>query len=313
MKLTTIHTNPVRISLLLMVALTIAVVAGSHFSRLVQIEKANVVLKNRIALDLFELGLSGAPEQMTESNNVVKTYIIDLNQYLAEVNFPLRVSKISHYAPVSETPANTKIIELNSARRTIPVAVYIVSPRVYWWAFVVPPMLSALFFMLLRINRRNVEYAGQAAEIENIDIPPKLIIDLRDKTLYLDSDSELKAALSNKPLCFYLAMLTFCSQSTEPQLFHTKQLPEDFISLANKYFSRLLELGHSRRKRPDFDNNIDKMLSEIRTALDEIMAEQPDLKSIYFPQKAQGEGSRSKLHNFALSAVSQDNFEIIGN
>jgi hypothetical protein len=83
-------------------------------------------------------------------------------------------------------------------------------------------------------------------------------------------------------------MLSYCTQTESPQLFHNKQLPEDFIALANKYFSRLLELGHSRRKRPDFDNNIDKMLSEIRTALDEIMSSDAELKKRFFPAKSPG-------------------------
>jgi hypothetical protein len=83
--------------------------------------------------------------------------------------------------------------------------------------------------------------------------------------------------------------------------------------LANKSFGRLIELGHTKRKRPDFNANLDKTLSEIRAALDEVFAGYTEEKEIYYPPRAQGEGSRSKQHSYALSEIKLEDIEIIGN
>ena len=85
------------------------------------------------------------------------------------------------------------------------------------------------------------------------------------------------------------------------------------MTLANKSFGRLIELGHTKRKRPDFNANLDKTLSEIRAALDEVFADFPEEKDTFYPPRAQGEGSRSKQHSYALVSIKEDNIEIIGN
>lgn len=298
---------------ILAISLLVALMLGSYHSRSVEIEKASVVLKNRIALDLIDLGLESDSTQITQDNHVVKTYIAGLNNHLAEVKFPLRVNKILHFEADSVGEGSTMTLILQNARNEVPVTVTVVSPWIKWWSLLLPGLFVFGFFTLYSLNTRDLLLAVSLNQKEIVKVPPKLVVDLRDRTLYLDSNKEQSSTLSNKPLCFYLAMLTYCRDTSAPQLFHNKQLPEDFIALANKYFSRLLELGHSRRKRPDFDNNIDKMLSEIRAALEEIMSDEPELKSMFFPQKAQGEGSRSKLHNFALTEVTPESFELIGN
>lgn len=294
-------------------ALLVALMLGSYHSRTVEIEKASVVLKNRIALDLIDLGLESDSTQITQDNHVVKTYIAALNNHLEEIKFPLRVNQILHFKAERTFEGSFITLTLQNARNEVPVTTAVVSPLFKWWALIVPAIFVFAFFTLYSLNKRDFLKAMSLSQKEVIKPTPKLIVDLRDRTLYLDANKEISSTLSNKPLCFYLAMLTYCCDTGAPQLFHNKQLPEDFIALANKYFSRLLELGHSRRKRPDFDNNIDKMLSEIRAALEEIMSDEPELKSVFFPQKAQGEGSRSKLHNFALTEVTPDSFELIGN
>jgi hypothetical protein len=307
------HLKPIGFSCILFFVLLFALSLGSYHSRDVQIEKASVVLKNRIALDLIDLGLESSNGKMTQDNKTVRYYINNLNEYLEDTEFPLRVYKIEHYEALDFEPQNTKTIELQNTRNTIPIVVEVVSSIVNWWSITLPALLSIAFYALFFFSSNQEGVTQVSATKEEDKTPPKLLIDLRDRTIYLNSAPEHKSTLSNKPLCFYLAMLTYCCQNATPQLFHNKQLPEDFLALANKYFSRLLELGHSRRKRPDFDNNIDKMLSEIRTALEEILAEQAELKKIFFPQKAQGEGSRSKLHNFALTELTAESFELIGN
>jgi hypothetical protein len=89
-------------------------------------------------------------------------------------------------------------------------------------------------------------------------------------------------------------------------------VPEELQELANKYFYRLVELGHTIRKRPNFNNSLEKTLSEIRAALDDVLNDCPELKELYYPPKAFGEGSRSRMHSYGLVNVSQGNIEIIG-
>jgi hypothetical protein len=75
---------------------------------------------------------------------------------------------------------------------------------------------------------------------------------------------------------------------------------------------RLMELGHTKRKRPDFNANLDKTLSEIRAALDEVFAGYSEEKTRYYPPRAQGEGSRSKQHSYALPVLHHADIQIIG-
>lgn len=307
-----LNAPPIISAAVLLLFLITATVLGSLDSRQAHIEKSIVVLKNRIALDLFDLGLETDSNQITHDNIIVRSYIRDLNQYLEDVNFPIKVQKIMHYSLNEQTSAESIAIELHNARNTIPIQIIINTPLIKPGSIILCIFFAAAYLGLVSTNQKKVAQSAIVNNKEVVKKPPKLIVDLRERTIYLSSNSEQAAQLSNKPLCFYLAMLNYCCEHEAPQLFHNKQLPEDFIALANKYFSRLLELGHSRRKRPDFDNNIDKMLSEIRTALDEIMSNEPDLKGVFFPQKAQGEGSRSKLHNFALLQVKSDSYELIG-
>ena len=91
-----------------------------------------------------------------------------------------------------------------------------------------------------------------------------------------------------------------------------KDVPEELLTLANKYFYRLVELGHTIRKRPNFTNSLEKTLSEIRAALDEVWQEQPEIKETYYPPKAHGEGSRSRLHHYGLKAIEIADIEVIG-
>ena len=118
--------------------------------------------------------------------------------------------------------------------------------------------------------------------------------------------------LANKPLCFYTALIEFCIAHPDILLNQNKELPSELITLANKYFLRLTELGHTIRKRPNFSNSLEKTLSEIRAALDEIFVDDVELKALLFPPKAHGEGSRSKLHHYGLKLQNMELVEIIG-
>ena len=90
-------------------------------------------------------------------------------------------------------------------------------------------------------------------------------------------------------------------------------MPTELLALANKSFGRLIELGHTKRKRPDFNANLDKTLSEVRAALDEVFVRYSKEKETYYPPRAQGEGSRSKQHSYALPSIREEDIEIVGN
>ncbi|BDX05376.1 hypothetical protein [Planctobacterium marinum] len=314
MNFSMLKTNPIVQSLLLFVVLTLVTIQGNSLSRQQQIDDALLTLKNRVALDIIDLNISNELGSKAKDDHTVQRYMQNLNEYLSREKFPLRLVSIDqfHYEGEQQIPnAELKLFSLQSSRTSIDVVVSVVERKFQAWTMLFPPFFSLIFFIICRFNKQQL-FANPVKAEEEPKAAPKLVIDLRERTLFIDQAPDVKTTLANKPLCFYLAMLKYCSEQDAPQLYHNKNLPEPFLELANKYFYRLLELGHSRRKRPDFDSNIDKMLSEIRTALDEILTNYPEQRSQYYPQKAQGEGSRSKLHNFALLELTFEHYELIG-
>jgi hypothetical protein len=156
---------------------------------------------------------------------------------------------------------------------------------------------------------RNPEPAEPEVLIEQE--PLKILINLQNK-MVINSVTQHEVPLANKPLCFYIALMEFCQNNKDITLNQNKDVPEELVELANKYFYRLIDLGHIVRKRPNFTNSLEKTLSEIRAALDEVFAEHPEEKEIYYPPKAHGEGSRSKLHHYGLNKIDKIHFEVIG-
>jgi hypothetical protein len=174
--------------------------------------------------------------------------------------------------------------------------------------------LSLVFFPYLRARQaveENKSVAAENAHTRSTTKSAALILDLENKCLRL-GDSNASVFLPNKPLCFYAALLTYCQQHPGARLCQHAPLPAELLTLANQYFLRLIALGHTIRKRPDFDMNLEKMLSEIRAALDELLMEYPEHKSLFYPPKALGEGSRSKVHNFALLHIAEAHWSIKG-
>lgn len=314
MNVSILKTNPIAQSLLLFVVLTLVTIQGNSLSRQKQIEDALLTLKNRVALDVIDLNISNELGSKAKDDQTVQRYMQQLNEYLSREKFPLRLKSVDQFHYEGELRVNEaelKRFSLQSSRTSIDVVASVVERKFQAWTMLFPPFFTLLFFMICRFNKQQL-FANPVKTEEEPKAAPKMVIDLRERTLFIDQAPDTKTTLANKPLCFYVAMLKYCSEQGSPQLYHNKNLPESFLELANKYFYRLLELGHSRRKRPDFDSNIDKMLSEIRTALDEILTDYPDQRCQYYPQKAQGEGSRSKLHNFALTDLTTEHFELIG-
>lgn len=275
------------------------------------LEQSIEKVSTRVALDLPELRLANEIFNQAADKNSVSFYASNLNQFLAQSGYPVRLAAIQNIE--FAVPADdSRTITLHTSRQDIEIQLAILALPMQWRVVLIPLLFASVFASITLYNVKVTSAIRATRAIQEKPKGVKLVIDLRDRTLYLNSNDSHRSTLSNKPLCFYLAMLKFCRDNEKAVLYHNKDLPEDFVELANKYFYRLLELGHSRRKRPDFDSNIDKMLSEIRAALDEIFTGDLELKKVFYPQKAQGEGSRSKLHNYALAGLKADQYELIG-
>ena len=93
---------------------------------------------------------------------------------------------------------------------------------------------------------------------------------------------------------------------------HHEPIPELLLDYADSTFKKLMDLGHTKRRQPDFSNNLDKTLSEIRAALDEVFETCPLEKNQFYPPKAQGEGSRTKKHSYAIESLDEKSLIFIG-
>lgn len=268
---------------------------------------------NRIALDIPELKLADQRFNQAVNTSKVTNYIAQLNQYLASQHYPIRTLAIQNTEiQVDDITENRFARNLLFPRQTITVkfATLPTDPKYHMYVLPIALALLLTYFaipFLVSSKSRNL-----ALEAELTEEPCKLILDLTTRSFYINRERDIAVPLANKPFCFYLAMLDFCADEQEAALYHNKALPEEFLELTSKYFTRLMDLGHTKRKRPDFSANIDKMLSEIRNALDEVFQTESDAKWKYYPKKAQGEGSRSKLNNFSLSGLSKEDYELIG-
>lgn len=268
---------------------------------------------NRIALDIPELKLADNRFDQATNSAKVARYMNSLNDYLQNSEFPIRVKAIQGTELSLKFEQDTQVSKkLLFPRETISVQFAVsrddINYSLYWLPFTISLLLTYLAIPHLFPK----SFASNQPLEDEQDIPVKLILDLTSRTLYLNTTPDLKVPMANKPFCFYLAMLEYCSTDKDPALYHNKELPDEFLALSDKYFMRLMDLGHTKRKRPDFSANIDKMLSEIRNALDEVLANESEIKGKFFPKKAQGEGSRSKLNNFALSGLHENDYELLG-
>jgi len=268
---------------------------------------------NRVALDIPELKLADARLIQAVNTGKVVNYMRLLNAYLEQESQPIRITAIQDTVLFNMPKTDIEITKsLLFPRQTIEVT-FAVNPYPHVYVYFLLPFGAALLLTYLAVplmipRRSGAKNHGDAQP----SVVIKLTLDLTERTLYLNTKPAQKVPLANKPFCFYLAMLDYCAEDNNASLYHNKSLPEEFLQLSNKYFTRLMDLGHTKRKRPDFTANIDKMLSEIRNALDEVIDDQISIKSKYYPKKAQGEGSRSKLNNFALSELTIDDYELIG-
>ncbi|PAJ76162.1 hypothetical protein CJF42_01400 [Pseudoalteromonas sp. NBT06-2] len=268
-------------------------------------------IQTRLALDLPRLSLPDKSLNNVGNEASVKKYIENFNFQLTKMEFSSQINSIQNIS-VKNNITDTYIertlltlggsISIKIAIKTLPLSNY----------FSVMPIILAILFLYLSLDHIIIWQNRNRQLPLLLDEPqPILIINLKEKVI---SNSKTQSAipLANKPLCFYVALTEFCTTNKEVILNQNKDLPIELTDLANKYFLRLIELGHTVRKRPNFSNSLEKTLSEIRAALDEAFTDMPEIKKIYYPPKAHGEGSRSKLHHYGLNLIESKHIDIIG-
>ncbi|HEA15874.1 MAG TPA: hypothetical protein ENH88_05365 [Pseudoalteromonas prydzensis] len=275
-------------------------------------------IENRIALDLPRLDLSNRFLKHSGNHDAIAGYLQRLNMQL--IQQPIQVNTINDVSlALTNNGRESRIGYLETSDQKVAIT-FLIETR--WWHIsdiyivMILLLLSFLFSKWAElINRTSLQYLAlkeQTEQLPLVNVQVKLVIDLQDKVLAINDNAEIKAGLANKPLCFYLALIEFCVEHPDVTLNQNKDVPDELIELANKYFYRLTQLGHTIRKRPNFTNSLEKTLSEIRAALDEVLIEHSQLKEIYYPPKAHGEGSRSRLHSYGLSNIKADDIEVIG-
>jgi hypothetical protein len=287
---------------------------GQYVAFKADIHEAKDRVERRISLDSAFLDVGNDTLNTPVNQFAIYRYIDRLNKALQEESYPVLVSHIQEVGTRSQNFDEYPVVSstlLMNAEQHIVIELRSMSPLsglgFSWFALGASIIVLPLFALATKRRRKS-----SLAEEEVLPPVPKLIINLKDKTLSNGID-EKAVALQNKPLCFYTALVKYCIENPSHPLPPHKDVPHELLVLANKSFGRLIELGHTKRKRPDFNANLDKTLSEIRAALDEVFSAYSEEKEIYYPPRAQGEGSRSKQHSYALPDIKLEDIEIIGN
>lgn len=284
-----------------------------------QVNKLQIIqIEKRIALDLPLLDLSNELLKHSGNKAALLNYIQTLNTFIDSTGIEVVAITPQHEFDASLKTYTEFIRELNSNNGVVFIVFSLRQPyftgdvvAIYGVLFILSILLT--YLIKLAYIKKSDEKQVIHAELNTTESKPlTLIIDLKSKTLSSSVSLDHQVALANKPLCFYLALVEYCTNNPEIKLNHNKNVPEELIELANKYFYRLVELGHTVRKRPNFNNSLEKTLSEIRAALDDVLNDCPEQKGLYYPPKAFGEGSRSRMHSYGLANVGQGNIEIIG-
>ncbi|MFH6951971.1 hypothetical protein ACHSBP_02495 [Pseudoalteromonas sp. XMcav1-K] len=268
-------------------------------------------IENRIAKDLNRLPLPDPNKSSAGNDLAVANYITALNEKL--MHHPLLPKVLAIQSNNYKVGLNRKVIthQFSTPTQVVRFAFSLKKLGLFdyfsWLA-----LIASIGFYFLVNYRYDLKLTKNNLVVESIDEErARLVIDLEQKLL-INSRTHTSVPLANKPLCFYTALIEYCMAEPDVLLNQNKELPDELVSLANKYFYRLTELGHTIRKRPNFSNSLEKTLSEIRAALDEILLDDIELKDMLYPPKAHGEGSRSKLHHYGLRNVDTDQIEIIG-
>lgn len=273
-------------------------------------------IKTRIGLDLSSIDLGTENAQSVANETDVQRYLTDLNEYLLSQDLPVLVHGLQGVG-VSNLPPqySRELVEKLSTNNSSIVIDMLAKPIVTDLSFSYSGLVvSLLFYFLPRLSSSNEHTSKQPSKnnkTASVNLPTpkqsiknsdgeKLFVDIKSKTLYLKNQGD-PVELSNKPFCFYVALLKYCISDNTTPLIHHEAIPEDLLNYADETFQQLMDLGHTKRRQPDFSSNLDKTLSEIRAALDEVFKLNLDKKAPFYPPKAQGEGSRTKRHSYALN------------
>ncbi|MCZ8530812.1 hypothetical protein [Alteromonas sp. PRIM-21] len=297
----------------LLIAMQCVALVSQYFSFQSSIHQALDNVERRISLDSAFLDVGNKTLNTPVNQFAIQRYMNRLNDNLKENDYPVIVKGIQGIETSTESfvqyPSETSSHFIN-AEQEIFVVLRSKTPfgalTFSWAGLLASLVISPLFFISNRTKK-----ARRALE-EVIPPTPMLIINLQEKTISNGVEDKV-VTLQNKPLCFYTALVKYCIANPNQPLPPHKDVPNELMALANKCFGRLIELGHTKRKRPDFNANLDKTLSEIRAALDELFLSYNEEKEKYYPPRAQGEGSRSKQHSYALPPIKEEDIEIIGN
>ncbi|MCG7569346.1 hypothetical protein MHM89_05325 [Pseudoalteromonas sp. CNC9-20] len=278
-----------------------------------QQQQAIAHVKTRIALDAQYIGLPNRLLEVPGDRKRVVHYLKQLNTHLTSQGYAIQVHAIAGTTLGNETSNLESFNLIRTGGETFTVtlspAVMPLAQLLSPWPFLIVLLLSVAMRAWFKTLQSKLDKAREAGT--PILERKRLLIDLADKSLRYGEQGR-QVQLANKPLCFYLALLEFGIEYPEVTLNQNKEVPQELLDLAHKYFGRLIDLGHTIRKRPNFGNSLEKTLSEIRAALDEVFAADSQDKEPYFPPKAHGEGSRSRVHHYGLRAVDDDDFEVIG-
>lgn len=289
---------------------TIGQLSGAYVER----HQGMDLIERRVSLDLAYLDVGNQTLNTPVNDAAVLRYLSRINGALFEQNFPLYINQIQHVSIDSQPSQDwtaTTMMKLETAEQQILIGL---TMKPLYHALAIHPLaiLAALVIAPVLIGvKPRPRYRKASAK----DIPPppepKLVIDLNTKSIGNGVDGRA-ILMQNKPFCFYTALVRYCIENPEATLPQNKDVPQELINLANRVFLRLIELGHTKRKKPDFNANLDKTLSEIRAALDETFEPFLAEKEKYYPPRAQGEGSRSKQHSYALPPITEEDIIVIG-
>ncbi|MEG3766039.1 hypothetical protein [Alteromonas sp. 14N.309.X.WAT.G.H12] len=270
-------------------------------------------IEQRISLDMAFLDVGNQTLNTPVNEAAVAQYINRFNTTLSNRHYPISIHSIQDVAAYEPPPAYVveSTIQLQTAEQQIRIVVGML-PLQSGLSLHPLAILAALLLTPLMFELRLKSARRKAEETTAIQPPePKLVIDMTTKSIGNGVDSTM-VTMQNKPFCFYAALVRFCIENPEATLPQNKDVPQPLIILANRVFLRLIELGHTKRKKPDFNANLDKTLSEIRATLDEVFSHYPKEKEKFYPPRAQGEGSRSKQHSYALPPLKDEDIVILG-
>jgi hypothetical protein len=281
---------------------------GKHESIKHSAEHAMRAIETRVAQDVHKLSLPNPTYNKSGNPKVLEEYIASLNGFLEENNWPVTVTAIARVNSLADAESRwIRGLEEEAIYTRIDFA-----PKSSHFSdyFSFHPIWASLLLIFLLKEKLVAHVQGQLTQQVVSEQKAWMVVDLKRKIL-TNAISGKSIEVPNKPLCFFCALVDHSLTHPELTINPNKQLPDTILNLANKYFFRLIDLGHTIRRRPDFNNNLEKVLSEIRSALDELFVDDRR-KALFYPPKALGEGSRSKLHNVALTKLQPTDIEFIG-